>query len=178
MLTNPAVLIAKQKEKERREREAFRHSFIVTCVVPYIEELSIHPSFRFVKQFCEENQVPFSTREYDSDRYKEDRDEISRMPAFHMYDKNGHSHFQTFFHDENPIQKIQTEIISWQKAQERKQARKEMWERKVSGLISFFEGLSFKRKPKMNVPERPKSLPAKIPLEYIDSLPKNRRGSL
>lgn len=177
MLTNRILESQETVRQEQRIKEAFRHPFIVTCVVPYIEDIRENPSFRLVKKFCEENHVPFSAREYNHIRYSEDCDNISEMPAFHLYGRNGHEHWNTYYPKDNPIQKIMEEIIRWKSDQEKKKARKEAWERKVVGLISFFEGLSFKKKPKITVPERPKSLPAKVPIQLPDTLPKIRRGS-
>lgn len=177
MLHNPTVEIRNQNEKERREKEAFRYPFIVTCVVRYTEDLPNTPSFKLVRTFCENNHVAFSAREYDSHRYSEDCNFIEKLPAFHLYYKNGREHYMTFYGDQNPVQKILEEIGDWKKEQEKRKARKEAWDRRITGLISFFEGLSFKKKPKLIVPERPKSLPAKVPVQLPDALPKNRRGS-
>jgi hypothetical protein len=178
MLTNPVIEEQEEAQKERREKEAFRHPFVVTCVVPYIEDTKIHVSFRLIKRFCEDNQVPFSAREYDWRRYSEDRDEIAEMPAFHLYSQFGKHYWNTFFPSENPIQKIQDEILHWKQEEERKKEKKERWEKKVAGFIAFFEGLSLKKKPKIVEPERPKSLPAKVSLQLPDSMPKNRKGSV
>ena len=181
MLNNPVVEKQREADKERREKEAFRHPFVVTCVVPYIEDVKNHPSFRIVKRFCEDNQVPFSSRDYDAKRYDEDCEYIYEMPAFHLYSEHGHHYWDTFFTKDNPIQKIQDEIIRWRKEEEekerKKQAKKDAWERKVAGLVAFFEAITFKKKPKMIVPERPKPMPSKIPLQLSDSMPKNRKGS-
>lgn len=178
MLTNPALEQKEKNETERREKEAFRYPFIVTCVVRYTEDLNETPHFQLVRTFCAENHISFSAREYDCHRYDEDCNYIEKLPAFHLYSKNGREYLETYYTDQNPIQKIQTEILEWKKNQAKRKARKDAWQRRTAGLIGFFESLSFKKKPKLSLPERPKSLPAKVPLEFIDSLPKNRRGSL
>lgn len=177
MLQNPVVEQQIQAEKERREKEAFRHPFVVTCVVPYIEDVKHHPAFSIVKKFCEENQVPFSAREYDYRRYEEDCDHIYEMPAFHMYSENGKHYWDTFFIKDNPYQKIREEIMFWKEREQKRLEKKERWEKRVTRLVAFFENLSPKKKPKMIVPPKPKAAPAKVPLELPDKLPKQRKGS-
>lgn len=167
----------REAEKERREKDAFRHPFVVTCVVPNVKDINNHPSYRIVKRFCEENQVPFSSRDYDWRRYDEDCDNISEMPAFHIYSEHGKHYWDTFFPHQNPIQKIQDEIVHWKKEEEKKLAKKERWEKRVASVVAFFEGLSLKKKPKMIVPDRPKPLPSKVALQFPDTMPKNRKAS-
>jgi hypothetical protein len=42
------------------------------------------------------------------------------MPAFHLYSEYGRHYWNTFFPSENPIQKIQDEIVHWRKEEEKK----------------------------------------------------------
>lgn len=177
MLNNPVVEQQREAEKERREQEAFRHPFVVTCVVPYMEDIKRCTAFGIVKKFCEENQVPFSAREYDYRRYEEDCDHISEMPAFHMYSENGKHYWDTFFIKDNPYQKIREEIMYWQEQEQKRIEKKQRWEKRVTRLVAFFENLTPKKKPKMIVPPKAKPTVARVPMELPEKMPKHRKGS-
>lgn len=57
-----------------------------------------------IRQMCEDQNIPFKIREYNSDKYEEDREEIERLPAFHLYVR-GH-HEKTFYPVGRPQQII------------------------------------------------------------------------
>lgn len=172
MQSNPVIEEQQRAVREAREKEAFRHNFIVTFVVAAIEDIPREPSFRIVKRFCDENHVAFSAREYNTVKYDEDCHYIAKLPAFHIYGKKHRELWNTTYPDDNPIQKIQDEIVRWRREQEKKRARKEAWEKKVSGLIAFFEGLTKKKTAlKQPLPPKKKAAVAAIPLEYIDKAP-------
>ena len=170
MLSNPYVDRQKELERQAKEKDAFRHEFSVNMVVRDTDNITDIRAFTLVKNFCTENHVIFSAREYDSDRYNEDRDYIIKLPAYHMYGQRGKDYWATFYPNENPIQKIQDEIVRYRKEQEQKQAKKEAWNRRVKGIIAFFELLSLKKKPALNepLPKKKKALPAKVPVEFSE----------
>jgi hypothetical protein len=180
MLSNPVIEQLEKAEKEARERDAFRHTFSVVCVVAYTDQIPSLNAFHIVKKFCDENHVAFSCREYDAHRYYEDRDNIERLPAFHLMCRRTKELWGTYHVFENPIQKIQDEIKRHWDQERRRRERREAWQKKVTGLVEFFENLSFKKKPKLKdpLPSRPKSLPPKIPLEFLDSQAAPRKRSL
>ena len=168
--SNPIVDTLESSEKERKEKEAFRHEFMVTMVVETVEDVQKFAAFHLVKKFCSENHVAFSTRDYDSKKYEDDRENIVHLPAFHLSVRSNRNLLDTFYPRDNPIQKIQDEILQYHKEIERKRQKKEAWEKKVQSLISFFESFSFKKKPKLEVAPRKKKVEvAKVPIEYESS---------
>ena len=163
MLNNPV-----NETRDAPTPAPFHYPFIVTCVVPFVDELDRHPSFHVVKKFCEENDVQFSCRDYNHIRYEEDCDYISRMPAFHFYFTKPREYDSTWFYDENPIQKIQKRILEWNDEQLRKQQRKEAWQHRMTRLREVFT-ISLKKKPKMIVPKRAAASVARVPIQYGDT---------
>lgn len=168
MLHNPYIVERERIEQEQREIDAFRHEFSVSCIVETSENIESTATFRIVRQFCLQNKVPFSTREYDANRFEEDCDNIIRLPAYHIYAYRGTSYIKTVYPNQNVIQKIQNEIDAWHLREAEKKRRKEVWNKRVSNLIAFFENLSLKKKPALKIPLPMKKKPkaAEVPIEF------------
>ena len=87
-------------------------------------------------EFCKDKGIRFSSRPYDSDKYKHDRYEISRLPAIHIYLKNV---FQaTVYPNEEPIVSIESYIKKYENIQKARSARAAWWKshaRKYSRLM-------------------------------------------
>jgi len=61
----------------------------VVCVV---EDLSnVNNSINSVKEICNDNKIHFNIREYDSRKYSSDRNNIIKLPAFHIYVKKSYN---------------------------------------------------------------------------------------
>lgn len=157
MIENPCAKPA----PETRVKDEDWYPFGVACIVPQIDEVFEHPAVEIIKSFCRDNKVAFSAREYDAHRYVEDCDYISRMPAFHIYDRSRNLYRGTFFTDNNPIQKIQDEIVFWRRQQERKRQRRDAWNNRMARFSQFFEGLG-KKKP---APKRSNAVPIEFNTE-------------
>ena len=48
-----------------------------------------------MRDYCSSKSITFLSREYNSVKYVEDQDEISELPAFHIYVNN--EHYETLF---------------------------------------------------------------------------------
>lgn len=148
MQSNPMVDILREKELERRAREAFRYPYRVVCV--YLDrENADFPVITDTRAYCNKHNVVFTARQYDSEKYKDDIF-INRLPAFHFYHKKGHIGIHHY--DQNPVFKLQCEIwdyIDKQLAIERrKQKRQEKWDALIGSLKSTFD---FKRKSNLDI---------------------------
>lgn len=89
---------------------------------------------RTIKQFCQEQQLQVETRTYDSSKYRHDRDEISRLPAFHIY-VNGLLE-QTFYPNGRPVQIIQVQVERYKKKQQERTVKKGRFQRSLARAIS------------------------------------------
>lgn len=79
----------------------------VVFVVREMEDQA-NETLQVVRKFCKEKRLIVETRLYDSHAYRHDRDEIERLPAFHIFVKNMHE--RTFYPGGRPIQIIQQTI--------------------------------------------------------------------
>lgn len=155
-----------QLEKEKREKEEFRYDLKVNFILKDTEFINDFAAFHLVKKFCSENNIVFSAREYNSYAYKEDRDYVEKLPAFHLFTRKNSDYISTFYANDNPIQKIQSEIVKIKEENEKKLRKKELWDKKVANLISFFEHICFKKPVlKEKIVTKKKSI-EKVPIEY------------
>jgi hypothetical protein len=96
-------------------------SYGVCCVVGDLEdEIS-----DFVEAECMESGIPFTIRPFDSWTYIEDRENISSLPAFHIY-KNKTRHKITICSDENIMEIVRDYI---HKKKEKAVKRRQKWQR-------------------------------------------------
>lgn len=58
-----------------------------------------------IRTLCLEKNIEFRIREFDSNKYQEDCDEIERLPALHLYERG--AYMRTFYPVGRPIQIIQ-----------------------------------------------------------------------
>ena len=96
----------------------------VICVVdqysdgksPLIQEVRIH---------AYNSNIGYSTRIFDSIKYEDDRNYISRLPAFHIYIKG--LHHTTFFPTTRPLEHIDESVELYLKRKEERNRRREAW---------------------------------------------------
>ena len=82
----------------------------VKCIV---DDLGDKDAFiPIMRDYCnKEKSILFSTREYNSSKYSEDRDIIVRLPAFHVY-SNG-QYMRTFYPNTRPYQHVEECIAEY-----------------------------------------------------------------
>lgn len=66
-----------------------------------------------------------STRYYDSQKYSDDRNIITRLPAFHVYIEN--SYDRTFYPNTRPLQHVDESVETYLKRVEARQLRSRAW---------------------------------------------------
>lgn len=147
-LSNPVVEHVQAREAERRVKEAFRFPFKLICVLGEIEERTHYTSIKLVQKFCQENNIAFAIREYNSDRFEIDRQYVSRFPAFHLLERASNDWWLTMYGDENPISTLQDEIMRYREKEQEKRERAAIQETRLNSIkrIFHFEGGWFKRR--------------------------------
>lgn len=81
----------------------------VKCIVDCISEAD--PQLLPFREYAHSLNINFVTREYDSSRYSDDRDRITRLPAFHIYVKKTYK--ETFYPNTRPYQIMQDTVESY-----------------------------------------------------------------
>ena len=81
----------------------------VKCIVDCISDKD--PSLLPFREYAHSLNINFVTREYDSSRYSDDRDRITRLPAFHIYVKK--TYRETFYPNTRPYQIMQDTVEAY-----------------------------------------------------------------
>ena len=121
-----------------------KYPITVKCVVDSLSEKI--PDILKIRDFAHSMNINFMTREYNSNKYSDDRDHITRLPAFHIYFHNGYRN--TFYLNTRPYQIIQELVQEYQEAQERKRIRR-TWNTFYTELRTYLKA-AFKRKTAMD----------------------------
>lgn len=151
MQSNPIVEKQQQEEAEQKAKAAFRYPFKIIYLFIDAENRDF-PIFHEVKDYCAKNNLTFSARQYDHEKYSDDMF-VKRLPAFHIYFKNGWQ--DTEYYDSDPIRKIQNLVWAYQdeeRAKERARIRRqERWNSFKENINGIFTWDHFKRKPHLDV---------------------------
>jgi len=94
----------------------------IICVVSELSDAGL-PLIQAIREYARDSGVIFQTRLYNSLKYSDDRNNITRLPAFHAYIKKAYT--KTFFPNTRPIQHINESIEMYLKYKEAKAKRKE-----------------------------------------------------
>ncbi len=150
MESNPIVDRLREAEEEHRRKESFRYPFKIQCVY-LAEDGCDFPIFHEVKKYCSQNNLVFSAREYNYEKYQEDL-YIKRLLAFHIYYK-GYVQ-ETHYYDNDPVHKIQLIVWAYQDVElekaKAKQKRQEKWDKFKENWNAIFTLDHFKRKPALD----------------------------
>lgn len=122
---------------ERVENHKKEYPIKVICIVDEYSD-GKSPLIQEVRSHAHNSNVSYSTRIFDSRKYEEDRDYITRLPAFHIYIKG--IHHKTFFTSNRPLQHIDESIEVYLKRKEERDRRREAWKclyRDIGQWIGF-----------------------------------------
>lgn len=106
----------------------------VVCVVWDIEKPE---GILEIRQFCIEKGLTVETRQYDSYKYRRDRDEILRLPAFHIEIKGKWE--RTFYSIGRPYQIILETVEHYHRRQKIKQEKKGRFKKYIRGCVQWMK---------------------------------------
>lgn len=109
--TNPATAIA-----------------IVYCVVDTYDDLKL-PWVRIIKSYCLNNSITFMSHRFDSITHRYDRNYITALPAFHIYNKKLYE--TTFYANEESLDIIDDCLEKFHVLKEKKSARISIWPKTI-----------------------------------------------
>lgn len=97
----------------------------VCCVVANYSDMREDKAIQEVFEYTSRIGVTFAFREYNSSKYSDDRDIITRLPAFHIY--FGNCYFETFYPDSKILGDLDTCIEEYEKRKRESRVLKEKW---------------------------------------------------
>ena len=131
MFTNRlhTIRTAKSKPKPKQYSE-----LRVECIVYQLSDFD--EILKNIRNTCHELNVLFTTRKFNSSNYSNDRNEIKRLPAFHIY--FGDQYKNTIYPDNDTIKNIKMELALYNDKLERKKRKKLEREIYYTDLFNWF----------------------------------------
>jgi len=135
MNTNPVIDLHEQRKLALAKRK-IQYPIKIYCIVDDLSDASRDTLIRKIKEHALQSKVIFTTRLYDSTKYSNDRDVITRLPAFHVYIKKGYN--RTFYANTRPLDHINECVALYLKSEEERAERRERWIQFYERCKSFF----------------------------------------
>ena len=110
-------------------------------VVTYVmreQRDSMDAAVKDIRDLCNDWNLMFETRLYDSLKFRVDRDEVLRLPALHIAVNGRWS--RTFYPNTRPLQHIEEVVNEYLRAIEKKAERKGRFGRRLRGLVARVKG--------------------------------------
>jgi len=101
-----------------------------------------------IKDFCKEHGIHFTSRLFDSDKYRHDRYEIGRLPALHIYTEKLYQ--MTVYMNESHIECIEACILEYKALQKKRAERAKWWKDRIKNL--FFKRPSIRHTELVETP--------------------------
>ena len=131
-----------------KHHKTIKYPVKVYCIVDDLSDASRNILLRDIRAHAINSGVIFTTREYDSRKFSNDRDVIERLPAFHASVNKAYN--RTFYPNTRPLDHINECINICIHAEELKARRKEKWRK----LYESFKTLIYKLSHKETAMER------------------------
>jgi len=123
-IVNPVIDLHDQRKAALAKRK-IQYPIKIYCIVDDLSDASRDTLIKQIKEHALQSKVIFSTRVYDSRKYSNDRDVITRLPAFHVYINKGYN--RTFYSNTRPLDHINECVGLYLKAEEEKVLRRARW---------------------------------------------------
>jgi hypothetical protein len=109
-------------------------------------------AIKTMREFCHARNVMFECRIYDSYRFRHDRDEIVRLPAFHAYVSGQHE--RTFYPVGRPLQHVEEMVALYLERKQERQKRKHKVRAFLANLVARLKALTARRPTRLELEER------------------------
>ena len=148
---------AKAEKLENAIKAKKEYPIKVICIVdeysdgksPFIQEVRAH---------SHNSNVSYSTRIFDSRKYDDDREYITRLPAFHVYIKG--VHHNTFFLSNKPLQHIDESVETYLKRKEERDRRREAWNCFYRDIAQWIHSLTSRKSAQVKTETLSKTQPS------------------
>ncbi len=135
MNINPVIDLHEQRKAALVKRKIL-YPIKIYCIVDDLSDASRDVLVRKIKEHALQSKLIFSTRLYDSTKYSNDRDVITRLPAFHIYINKVYN--RTFYVNTRPLDHINECVELYLKSENEKIQRRIRWEQFYERCRNFF----------------------------------------
>jgi len=137
MRKNPVIEVQDKLSIQAKKTE---YPVNICCVVNDYADANTCKTIAGIKAYTLESGAMYTTRMYDSRKISEDRYEIQRLPAFHIYIKN--RYIKTFYPNTRPLQHIDESIERYIKREEEKVIYTARWSNLYSKFVNWLKHLT------------------------------------
>lgn len=134
-IVNPVIDLYEQR-KAALAKKKIQYPIKIYCIVDDLSDASRDTLIRQIKEHALQSKVIFSSRVYDSQKYSNDRDIITRLPAFHVHIKKVYN--RTFYANTRPLDHINECVNLYLKGEDEKLQRKAQWVKFYERCKNFF----------------------------------------
>jgi hypothetical protein len=125
-----------------KHHKTIKYPVKIYCIVDDLSDASRNSLLRDIRTHAINSGVIFTTREYDSRKFSNDRDVIERLPAFHAYVNKAYN--RTFYQNTRPLDHINECINICIHAEELKARRRKKWQTLYESFKMLIYRLSHK----------------------------------
>jgi len=129
-----------------QKTEKVLYPIMIRCVVDDLSEPI--PEILKIKTYVHSLNLTFTMREFNSVKYSDDRNNIKRLPAFHIYEKACYKN--TFYLNTRPYQIIQSILDKYKEKLTVRENKKQAWRKFFSSIILSLKKLSTKGEARIN----------------------------
>jgi hypothetical protein len=165
--SNPVVDL--QVNINANKSSIIKYPVKIYCIVDDLSAASKDRLIRDIKAHTIHSGAIFITREYDSQKFSNDRDVIQRLPAFHAYINKGYN--RTFYANTRPLDHINECINIYLNNEEVKAKRKERWRKLYESFKNWIKRFG-RRETAMQRYEREQSF-SMVDTSRLESIKKN-----
>jgi hypothetical protein len=138
---NPIVEYVKTNEDNKKSKD-IKYPIKIYCIVDDISDASRNLLLREIKNHAINSGVIYTTREYDSYKFSNDRDVIQRLPAFHAYINKSYN--RTFYSNTRPLDHINECIKIHLNNEEKKIRRIQRWKNLYESFKNWINRLTYR----------------------------------
>jgi hypothetical protein len=138
---NPIVEYVKTNEGNKKSKD-IKYPIKIYCIVDDISDASRNLLLREIKNHAINSGVIYTTREYDSYKFSNDRDVIQRLPAFHAYINKSYN--RTFYSNTRPLDHINECIKIHLNNEEKKIRRIQRWKNLYESFKNWINRLTYR----------------------------------
>ena len=134
---NPVI---EKQELNKQRSKLPEYPVRICCVVDELSEASRFTLLKEIKDYAHKSGAIYMTREYDSIKYSDDCNNISRLPALHIYIKGSYN--RTFYPNTRPLQHIDEAVEICIKEENKKIERKKKWKNIYTSFINWIKNIT------------------------------------
>jgi hypothetical protein len=119
--------------------QEFQYPARLCLVVKSMEDYKDLTTYRILREFCEDIKIGFMIRDYDAQKFSEDRKYIEKLPSLHLYTLANRTYIETFYPEKEPFQDILNSLLDLEEREKDAQRRRQIWKNRIGKILPFLK---------------------------------------